>query len=295
MPEKGLYDRASDKLLEILPMVKGETLTRDEIYKMCNVSPTMSNHASFRKAINDVLYNWTTVNKKRDRVVRNGKGFKFIDDSLTRINFLNADRSRFELELPFGIHKYCYLHRKNIGIVMGTKDAGKSAFLINIARMNMRKHRTLYFSSEMVDAELAERLSKVKGIALDEWAIEAYERSYDFDEVIDPNGLNLIDFLELGGTDSEYYQGVGLIRKIYDKLENGVAFIACQKSFGIDYPRGGEGMLEKARIAVALESNSAKLVVGKNWADGVTVSPKGKEWTYSLVGGVNYVNIMDAD
>ena len=34
--------------------------------------------------------------------------------------------------------------------------------------------------------------------------------------------------------------------------------------------------------------------VAKNWAEGVTSSPKGKKWTFQLVGGANFVNIQEA-
>ena len=294
MTQDGLYKRAYAKLEELIPMVKGETLTREEIYRLCDININNLDHAPFKKAINDVLYNWTVVNKKQNRVARNGRGFKFVDDNLVPINFKTGGGSKFDMWLPFNISKLCFLYRKNIMMVIGSKDAGKTALLINIAKNNMAKHRTLYFSSEMVDAELRGRLSKFEDMSIYDWNIEAYERSYDFHEVIDPDGLNLIDFLELGGEDgTEYYRGVAMIRKIYDKLENGVAVIACQKNKDADLPKGGSGMLEKARIALSLDPNTAKLIVAKNWQEGITSSPKGTSWTYSLVGGVNYVNVME--
>ena len=179
-------------------------------------------------------------------------------------------------------------------IIFGSKDSGKTALMMNITRLNMKKHHTLYFSSEMVDDEFRNRLSKYGGMELDDWNFEPYERSYDFNEVVDPNALNLIDFLELGGEDnSEYYKGVSLIRKVYDKLENGVAIIACQKNRDADFPKGGEGMLEKSRIALSLDPNKVTLVVAKNWCEGITSSPRGKAWTYQLVGGINIVNPIE--
>jgi len=180
-------------------------------------------------------------------------------------------------------------------IVYGSKDAGKTALCLNIVRLNMNKHKILYFSSEMVEDEMAIRLSKADGMELTDWQFEAYERSYDFNEVIDPDGLNVIDFLELGGDEAEYYKGVALVRRIYDKLDNGIAIIACQKNKGAEFPKGGAGLLEKARVALSLDPNKVKLTVAKNWADGVYTKPVGKCWTYQLVGGINIVNPIEAD
>lgn len=177
-------------------------------------------------------------------------------------------------------------------IVYGSKDAGKTAFLFNVIRLNMHKHRISYFSSEMVGEEMKIRLSKADDLKLEDWRFEAYERSSDFDQVISPDDINIIDFLELGG-EVEYFHGVGLIRKIYDKLDKGVAIIACQKNKDAELPKGGEGMLEKARIAVSLDPNRATLKVCKNWADGVIMSPRDKSWGYQLVGGINIIHIHE--
>lgn len=295
MPETSekYYARAHKKIEELLPILKGESLTREQWYRLCNVNPNNASHLPFKEAINTVLWNLSQQNKKK-KIVKDGNLFKVVDDALVPINFMGAGSNRFELVLPFGIHQYCFLYRKNIMIVYGSKDAGKTALLLNITRLNMKKHRILYFSSEMVEDEFAVRLSKADGLTLPDWKFEPYERSYAFDEVIDPDSLNIIDFLELGGGETEYYQGVALIRKVYDKLDKGIAIVACQKNKDAELPKGGSGLLEKARIALSLDPGKIKVAVAKNWAEGIITSPRGKEWTYSLVGGINIVNPQES-
>ena len=146
----------------------------------------------------------------------------------------------------------------------------------------------------MVEDEFAIRLGKDETLTLDDWRFEPFERSYDFDAVIEPDAINIIDFLELGGDESEYFKGVSLIRKIYDKLGKGIAIIACQKNKDAELPKGGSGLLEKARMAVSLDPGIIKLTVAKNWADGVQHSPRGKTWTYKLVGGINIINPQES-
>ena len=292
--KQGLYALAHQKIEELIPLLKGETLTREQWYKMCNTHPTAQEQHRRREAINAVLWNLSNQNKTK-KIIRNGHGFKVVDDDLVPINFKGARGEPFDIVLPFGIHQYCKMYRKNIAVVFGSKDAGKTAIMLNIIRLNMNKHRTLYFSSEMVEDELADRLSQCKGLELGDWNFEAYERSYDFNEAIDPDGLNLIDFLELGGDEAEYFKGVALIRKIYDRLDKGIAIIACQKNQNAELPKGGSGLLEKARLALSLDPNKVTITVAKNWAEGVHSSPRGKFWTYQLVGGVNIVNPIGED
>lgn len=289
---KKLYSRAHQAIENLLPTLKGEKLTREHWYKLLNVNPNNKAHLPFKEAVNDVLWNLSQQNKKK-KIIKEGSYFKVVDNDLVPINFLEAQGEQFELLLPFGIHQYCFLYRKNVMIISGSKDAGKTALMLNIIKLNMKKHRTLYFSSEMVGDELRGRLKKEGTMALGDWAFEPFERSYDFDQVIDPDGLNLIDYLELGGDEAEYYKGVSLVRKIYDKLDKGVAIIAVQKNKNAEIPKGGSGLTEKARIVLSMDPGKVKLTVAKNWASGVETTPRGRAWRFQLVGGINFVNIKE--
>ncbi len=295
MDKSGLYARAHKAIEDLLPSLKGESLTREEWWRLLDIKPYDERFIPYKKAINEVLYQLSQVNKNK-KIEKNGRGFRVVDDELIPIVLGGGTGEKFDLVLPFGMHNYCFMYDKNLGVVFGSKDAGKSAFLMNIARLNMNKHRIVYFSSEMGTDELSGRLSKCDGLELSDWKIEAYERSYNFDQVMKEKALYLIDFLELGGDDSEYYKGVALVRRIYDRLIEigGIAFIACQKNKDASLPKGGSGLLEKARIAISLDPNRAELVVAKNWAEGITTSPKGMAWSYKLVGGINIVNPMES-
>jgi len=296
MVDKGLYSRAHKAIIDLLPSLKGETLTREQWWRLVGININNPRHIPFKNAINEVLYQMSIVNKNK-QIQKNGSGFLVVDDDIVKIAIgANNLSGRVDLVLPFGIHQYCFMYDKNIGVVYGSKDSGKTAIMLNIARLNMNKHKVIYFSSEMGQDELNGRLKKYEGLELSDWKIEAYERSYNFDQVMKGPALYLIDFLELGGDEQEYYKGVALVRRIYDRLREigGVAFIACQKNRDAYLPKGGSGLLEKARIALSLDPGRIELTVAKNWADGVVSSPRGKIWTYQLVGGINIVNPLES-
>lgn len=289
-----LYARAHAAIEDLLPGLIGERLTREQWYKALNINPNNPKHIPFKNAVNDVLLKISK--NKKPAIVKEGSLFVVPDRTLAPIDFLGARGERFDLILPFGIHNFCFLYRKNVMVLMGSKEAGKTAIMLNIIKDNMTRLRELnrrlvYFSSEMVEDELAGRLAKANGLRLTDWVFEPFERSYDFDQVIDADGANLIDFLELGGDDNQYYKGVSLVRKCYDKLDRGVLIIAVQKNRDADLPKGGSGLLEKARIVLSLDPGKAKLTTAKNWADNVTMSPRGLTWHFQLVGGINLVNI----
>jgi len=293
--KNGHYARAHALIIEKIQYLKGERLTREQWWKLCNINLNNPDHIPFKDAVNAVLWNMSEDNKKK-LIAKEGTYYKVVDNTLTAIDFksLNGDKP-IDLMLPFGIHRYCYLYRKNVMIVFGSKDSGKTSMCLNIIRMNMKRHKINYFSSEMGDTELKKRLLRCKDLELDDWNFKAWERSYDFHEAVAeyPDDVNIIDFLELGGDEAEYYKAVSFIRKIYDATKN-ITIIALQKNKNAELPKGGSGALEKARIALSLDPGMAKLVVAKNWADGVEHNPAGKAWSYQLVGGINIVNPMES-
>jgi len=156
---------------------------------------------------------------------RNGQ-FRIVNDEAEEIDFLNADDNDIKIDLPFDLDTFVNIYPKNIIVVAGSPDAGKTAFLLNVAEMNMDNHEIYYFSSEMAEQELKLRLSKFERPLTDFKRINWVERSSDFSDVIKPDAINIIDFLEL----HEDFWIVGkLIKQIFDKLHKGIAIIALQK------------------------------------------------------------------
>jgi len=188
--------------------------------------------------------------------------------------------------MPFDIHELTYLLPKSIVVVAGAPNAGKSAFLMNLARLNMHKFDTHYFSSEMGAAEFRDRLDNfAPDILPHQWRLRVWERSENFEDVIRPEGLNIVDFLEI----NDDFWKVGLfIRRIFDKLTTGVAFIALQKNAGSELGLGQTRGLEKARLYIAMDSHKIKIVKAKNWVNH-TVNPNGMYREFKLVKGSHFI------
>ena len=213
--------------------------------------------------------------------------YRVADKDCDDIDVINVNENDIlDIKWPFGIESYFRTFPKNIIMVAGEGDSGKSAFLMNFAKMNMNNYKTHYFSSEMGAMELRDRLSKFDDMNFTDWAKVSFkERAGNFADVIDPDGINIIDFLELH--DNFYIVG-GLIKAIFDKLKFGIAVIALQKPRGRDEGIGGEKSKEKARLYLSMSPGLIKITKAKNWANS-RINPNGLLKKFSLVHGCKFI------
>lgn len=214
---------------------------------------------------------------------RNGQ-FRRVDTELEKIDFLNASNDALDLQWPFGIQNFVKIHPGNILGCAGESNSGKTALALNFARLQQDRFDVHYFSSEMGKTELRERLLKFP-YPLESWRVNFWERSSNFADVIRPDAINVIDFLEIH---DEFFK-IGLyIKDIFDKLKNGIAFILIQKNKNTDFGLGGMRSLEKARLYLAMEPGRLKIVKAKNWAS--QKNPNGLSISFKLVGGCDFHN-----
>ena len=152
--------------------------------------------------------------------------------------------------------------------------------------MNKNVMPTFYFSSEFGADELRERLEYF-GYPISQWRqITFIDKSRDFQDVIKPDGLNLIDYLEVTDEGEFYKMGIQ-IKRIYEKLCTGVAIIGLQKKFGSDFGYGGQPTADKPRLYISLEKGTLKIVKAKLWA--TEVNPDSKARSFKLVQGARFI------
>jgi hypothetical protein len=226
---------------------------------------------------------------KQGIIERSGKKtglYRKLDRKVEIMDWQHAPTDDFEIALPLGIPRLCKLYPANIAVVAGTSNAGKTAFLLNIVKLNMARYKIYYFNSEMGETELRLRLSLFDDVPLDSWKFFPIERATDFPDVItQEKAIFIIDFFEVW---KDFYEVSGVLSAIQQKLKHGVCFIALQKKSGSDVGRGGEGTLEKARLYLSMdhdpESNIIKIVKAKAWRNHDR-NPNGMSRRYSLAQG----------
>lgn len=216
--------------------------------------------------------------------------YRVVQHDCREMNWHNAVTEYYSITLPLQIHEMCGVQKKNIIVVAGETNAGKTAFAMDTIHQNLRCNGGVHdeirlYNSEMGDGELRQRI-----MTLDNrpgaWAgFRAFERTRDFHQVIDPDGFNVIDYLEVA---NDFFRVAEWIQRIHERLNEGIAIICLQKPKGKDVGRGGEFSLEKARLAISLFYNhgihSCKIVKCK-LPLGDSGNPQGQECDYYLEKG----------
>jgi len=209
---------------------------------------------------------------------------KFVDISEVE------DLTYIDLKWPIEVEEYVRVSPKSISIIAGDTEAGKSAFCVNFSHLNLDKHKILYFSSEMTASRLKERIGDLPR-PIREWKklLFTTDKTENFHDAIDPDAINIIDYLELDP--GRVFDVAIYIRKIFEKLNTGIAIIALQKKRGQSLAYGQDWTMQKSEFYLTLSSiegkNTAKIEKAKNWAIR-RANPVGLKKQFLLVDGVKF-------
>jgi hypothetical protein len=128
-------------------------------------------------------------------------------------------------------------------------------------------------------------------MGLGDWKFNAYEQEADFHDVINPNGVSVVDFLEMH---ENFYLVAQKIYQIWNRLEKGLCIVALQKNPNAMTPLGGQRAMEKARMVVGLDfiekgRHKATFTKCKNWR--TPENPRGLERRFWIQDGCQFVFI----
>lgn len=227
-----------------------------------------------------------------------GKNGRFCkpESELEHMDWESATGERSKLWLPLDIHNMVDIMPRSIIVVAGYGNAGKTKFSLVAGAGNVDNFDVRYFNSEMSEDELKRRVH----YEFDENGINAlrrmkfYRRSSNFHEVIRPNSLNIVDFLEIH---TDFFAAGEQFKQIHDALENGICIINIQRrrKFGYqdreneitnnDFGVGGEATAEKARLYLAMSYGKIKIVKAKLWPQNMP-NPNGMEIDFEYRNGV---------
>lgn len=218
--------------------------------------------------------------------------FRKVDGYLEPIMWQDADPANIvPLEWPFEIEKYALMYPKNVAIVAGSKQEGKTTFLYEFIKRNMYNYagKLDLFNSETGAEQMHDRFAEL-GIPFDA-PFMAYERYDNFADVIDPTHVSVIDYLDMN---SDFYLAGTEIDAIFRRLTTGVAIIGMQipppsvtylkgvkKVIDRDLAYGGGTTAKRAFIYLSLSSHRLKLKYAKKPAQK-NFHPENMMWEYSF-------------
>ena len=262
---------------------EGEFYTRD-IFDELNIS------REHKAQVSKIL---TRLSKEGliERAGRRTGCFRRIERDLVKMDIFSTPQETLNITLPFGIDEIVKTREGEVIVVAGAKNSGKTAFSLWTAIENRDWFEVHYFNSEMGEDELKERCENFTDIPFQEWRkISFYPRSDNFQDVIVPGTgkLNIIDFMEVY---EDFWITKKWIAQIWKKLDGALAIVNLQKPHNRDFGWGGEGTIEKARLALSIDKGTLKIVSAKSWK--TRENPNGKKITFKLVGGSKFIPIDD--
>jgi len=215
------------------------------------------------------------------------KQFRFVNKQLVPIKFQNATSTgALPFKWPLKTEEYVNLFPGNLAVIAGATNAGKTALLLNTVYLNQFTFPMpiYYFCSEMGDVELKERLEQFPDMSIEEWNFRPFDRSTDFADVIAPDCVNIVDYLEI--TEDLYAINTHLTA-ITRKLGNGLAIVAIQKKVGQKWGHGQEFSAEKSKLYLSMDERKLSIVKGKSWANK-KIDPNGLRVEFNIARGCEF-------
>lgn len=211
--------------------------------------------------------------------------YRLRQNDLTPINLKRTELpTPLDLRFPFELENLVKIYPKNIIVVAGTQNVGKTLFFLNFVKMNQDKFPIHYFNSEMSEEEMILRLNQFGDV---EWNFNAYTRSQNFTDVIRPNEINIIDYLEVA---DEFWKVGRALSDIHEKLDKGICLVGLQKSPKTLLGRGASFGLEKPRLYLSMDRNKLVILKAKNWAGQINPNYKAVDF---YIDGTEFVITSD--
>lgn len=217
--------------------------------------------------------------------------FRVIDKSLAPMNWKDADVAHtVDFKLPLGLHKYMYLYPRNIIVIAGDTNAGKTAYLLNAVRENAGKFEINYYTNDLTEEELRKRIDRFAEAGMDTTPFDDEKcnfigRTKDFLDVMDADKVTIIDYLSVV---EDAYKVANVLDDIYNKLRKGICIVAIQKKIGQKLGRGGDFAMERPRLYFTLERGKVYIQKMKNIIDP-NKDPNGKCVKFTLWGGCKFI------
>ncbi len=216
--------------------------------------------------------------------------FRLIDKDAPILNWKGVeDFEGLDIHWPFKLEEFVKIHQRNVIVVGGDPNEGKTAFLHNVIDLNWRRYPIVLFDSENSEKELALRFAQYPDHKL--WPADLVrERSQNFSDVIEPDYINIIDYLEI--TDN-FFVVARFLREIRDALGKGIAIVAIQKAKGAELPIGRDFSRQIARLVLTIDPGVLTIRKAKSFAQR-GVNPNNMKFSFKLKDGAHFTDIQES-
>ena len=315
--EQSLYSRALQRLrVEFLPAQAGKTFTSDDVYRFFQVDRT-KNAVEVKRALGQVLYKLSQVNKDKE-LEQHGKAYRVIDKTLNKIEWWKATKGdTLKIKYPYGIDDQTtfgfedsiLIYPKDLIVIAGEGNTAKTCWCLNFMIENMDTYPCFYFTSEFNAPKFLDRMGHFDWVNIyKEDGTPKFilaEQSEHWQDVIQPNAINIIDWVYL---DDEMWKVRTIMKNIITNLDRGIAVVVLQKRSFKQVGEGGEGTKDLASVYFTIRNDKElKRPVlkvekvkspntGVNQAGGIILNPNFREWSFQIVqSGSKFHDITSVD
>ena len=211
--------------------------------------------------------------------------FKVIPQ-IEEVDKSKVDGTELAIGLPFGLEKYVRIFPKDIIVLAGVSNVGKTALMLNLAWKN-KQFECWYFSSEMGAVKCKDTIGNFKEEPhFDGWPFHFVDDFEDYETIIRPDAINFIDYVE--EEEGKYFIIPSIERAIQRRLNKGIAFIAIQKQPGHEYGLGGYNTIGKTALYITMDGGYPETTMtikkAKTPRGG---SVYGFKLSFTIDGGIN--------
>lgn len=185
---------------------------------------------------------------------RKNGSYRQVQGAAKAIDWQNAKDSFEPFRFPFLLDRVAGVPQRSLVLIAGEPNTGKSTLSMLISHMNLRQNggsydRVHFWNSETTPGAIKANATRIDA-NLENWrGLSIKERVEDFHHVVKPEGLNIVDYLQI---EDEFYL-VGLkIKKVFDALTTGICVIFIQKNKGAALGIGGNFTQHKPALALSL-------------------------------------------
>lgn len=254
--EKGL----TESVRELIRQHEGNITTTNALHWVTN-----ANNPQDRKKIQVIMSRLCDEGLLKKTGKKAGE-YRIVTHEHEVQDWKQAETAEVNLVLPLGMHQAVKIVPGSLIIFAGVTNAGKTAFGMNFARLNCLNGRVKYLTSEIEQDEFKGRVDAychLNDDSFDQWDVELIAKfnPVALPDLINPEGLNVIDYLE--APNGDYTQITPLITEIHHMLKGGVCLINIQKKQGDEYGTGGQYVKNKAHLFCTLDVKDYPVCVCK--------------------------------
>jgi len=299
-----MTERLSDRLREFLSTCEGRDVSLKYLRAELKIDPNSPAWNGVREYLRQFVKKRIIKPSGRNdgfyRVVKQVEPVNWWNDEISEdpINFL-FPRSH-EDDTEFGIEDLVEVFSGDMILIAGTSNFGKTTLALNILGENLALMPCALMGSEYTAADgkvspkFKRRMNRMKWVNWIEDGkpkFQLYPVGSDYEDYVQPDSLNVIDWISLPG---EYYLIDTVMKSIKDKIGKGIAVVVLQKNRNVEYGEGGERTERYADVYITVDSygNESMITLGKVKAPKGRVA--GRTWAFSIVDyGANLHNIRE--